>query len=63
MNFGIKKRDDSYSSDLDIFRRGISNLFDDFFSLKPTSFFDSDWVPAIDVQEDNFSPFQVKIVY
>jgi len=53
MNFGIKKRDNSNGSDLDIFRRGISNLFDDFFSLKPTNFFDSDWVPAIDVQEDN----------
>jgi len=53
MNFGIKKRDNSYGSDLDIFRRGISNLFDDFFSLRPTGFFDSDWVPAIDVQEDN----------
>lgn len=53
MKFGIKKRDNNAGSDLDLFKRSISDLFDDFFSLKPSGFFDYDWVPAIDVQEDN----------
>ncbi len=53
MKFGIKKQDSNAGSDLDIFRRSISDLFDDFFSLKPSGFFDHDWVPAIDVREDN----------
>ncbi len=52
MKFGIKKRDETSSSEIDTFRRSISNLFDDFFSLKPVGFFDTDWVPAVDVHED-----------
>ena len=50
MNFGIKKRDNG--SEIEAFRRSISNIFDDFFSLKPVSMFDSDWVPAVDIHED-----------
>jgi len=53
MKLGIKKSDNVQGSELDIFRRNISDLFDDFFSLKPSGFFDSSWVPAIDVDEDN----------
>ena len=52
MKFGIKKREDIPGSELDTFRRSISDLFDDFFSLKPAGLFDSDWVPAVDVHED-----------
>jgi HSP20 family protein len=53
MKLGIKKRDNVQGSELDIFRSNISDLFDDFFSLRPSGFFDSSWVPAIDVDEDN----------
>jgi len=52
MKLGIKKRENPNGSDLATFRRSISDLFDDFFTLKPTGFFDSDWIPAIDVHED-----------
>jgi len=53
MRFGIKKRDNILGSDLEMFRKSISNLFDEFFSLKPTGFFDADWMPAVDVREDS----------
>ncbi len=52
MQLGIKKRDNSYGSEIDAFRRSISNLFDDFFSIKPVSLFETDWMPSIDVHED-----------
>lgn len=51
MNLGIKKRDNG--SEIEAFRRSISNIFDDFFSLKPVSMFDSDWVPPVDVHQDS----------
>jgi HSP20 family protein len=52
MQFGLKKRDDSYHSEIDSFRRGISNLFDDFFAIKPGGLLETDWMPSIDVHED-----------
>ncbi len=52
MKFGIKKRDDALVSDIDLFRKSISDLFDDFFALKHGSLYDSDYIPAVDVKED-----------
>jgi HSP20 family protein len=52
MQLGIKKRDNSYGSEIDAFRRSISNLFDDFFSIKPGTMFETDWMPSVDVHED-----------
>jgi HSP20 family protein len=52
MQFGLKKRN-NFDTEIDTFRRSISNLFDDFFALKPSSMFDSEWVPSIDVHEDS----------
>jgi HSP20 family protein len=52
MKLGIRKRDNQNGSDLATFRRSISDLFDDFFILKPTGFFDSEWIPAVDMHED-----------
>jgi HSP20 family protein len=52
MKFGIKKRDEAYVSDIDLFRKSISDLFDDFFALKHGSLYDSDYIPAVDVKED-----------
>ena len=52
MKFGITKRNSNLTSDPGAFRYGIDRLFDDFFNLKPGSLFDSEWLPAIDVYED-----------
>ena len=52
MQLGIKKRDNSYGSEIDAFKRSISNLFDDFFSIKPGTMFETDWMPSVDVHED-----------
>ena len=53
MKFGIKKREDALGSELDLFRKSISNLFDDFFTIKSGSLFESDYMPAVDVKEDD----------
>ena len=52
MQFGLKKRDESYHSEIDAFRRSISNLFDDFFTIKPSTLFETEWMPSVDVHED-----------
>jgi len=52
MKFGIKRRDDSMNSEIDLFRKSISDLFDDFFSVRHGSMYDSDYIPAVDVKED-----------
>ena len=52
MKFGITKRNNSLAADPGAFRYGIDRLFDDFFNLKPASMFDSEWLPAVDVYED-----------
>ena len=53
MKFGIKKRENAFDSDIDLFRKSISDLFDDFFAVKKGSLYDSDYMPAIDVREDD----------
>lgn len=52
MKFGITKRNNSMIADPGAIRYGIDRLFDDFFNLKPASMFDSEWLPAVDVYED-----------
>ncbi len=52
MQFGLKKRDNTYGTEIDAFRRSISDLFDDFFTIKPGSMIETEWMPSIDVQED-----------
>ena len=52
MQFGLKKRDNTYGSEIDVFRRSISDLFDDIFTIKPGSMLETDWMPSIDVHED-----------
>lgn len=51
MNWNLTKgrREDEFG--LDIFREDISRVFDDFFSLKPSELFESNWVPSIDVED------------
>lgn len=53
MRRGLVKRDERNIQDPFVsFRNEIDRVFDDFFSLRPTEMFDSNWVPAIDVDED-----------
>jgi len=51
MKFGLITRDKGKGSDVDQFRKHINSLFDDFFSPGPTGFFDTDWAPAVDIEE------------
>jgi len=53
MKFGITKRNNSLRANPNTLRHGIDRLFDDFFNLKTTSMFDSEWLPAVDVYEDD----------
>jgi HSP20 family protein len=46
------KRTNNKEYGIDTFRRNIDKMFDDFFSLTPTSLFKSDWEPTVDVEED-----------
>lgn len=52
MKFGITRRNKEIGSEMDVFKKNISNLFDDFFSLETTGFNDWNWAPAIDVVEN-----------
>ena len=53
MRFGITKKNRAPETEIDIFRKNISTLFDDFFDPVPTGFFDSDWIPAVDIEEND----------
>lgn len=53
MRFGITKRDTSLRNDIDDFRKSIASLFDDFFNIKPSGFFENEWHPIVDVNEDS----------
>jgi len=53
MKFGIKRRDNTIGTDIDAFRRNMTHLFDEFFSMEPTGLFETAWHPAVDVEEDD----------
>lgn len=53
MNFGLRKRENTIGTDIDSFRGKMNSLFDEFFSMEPTGFFDTAWQPAVDVEEDD----------
>jgi len=52
MKWGITKKNRESGTSLDSFQRDISRVFDDFFALTPSSMFEIDWTPSIDVEED-----------
>lgn len=52
MKWGITRRHDP-DYGLDSFRREISRVFDNFFSVGPSTLFDAEWLPSIDVDEDD----------
>lgn len=56
MKWGITRQNNkNNATSLDVFRRNLNSLFDDFFSLTPTSMFEFDWSPSVDVAEDDTS--------
>jgi len=53
MKWGLTKRDRDPDTAYSDFRKDIDRVFDDFFSLKPSSLFDSEWLPSVDIDEDD----------
>ena len=51
MNFGLTRKNNT-APDVRTLRNSMDRLFDDFFSLKTADFFDSEWLPAIDMYND-----------
>ena len=53
MKFGLaRKTNNSNLPDVRSLKDRMDRLFDEFFSLSPVDFFDSQWLPAIDVYDD-----------
>lgn len=52
MKWGLTKKGKEQDSMLDSFERDISKVFDDFFSIRPSSMFDCEWSPCVDIEED-----------
>ena len=59
MKWGLTKKNREQESLVDSLHRDISRVFDDFFSISPTSMFEFDWSPTVDVVE-NEGGFLVK---
>jgi len=53
MKWGLTKRDDDSFFGVDTFRRELSRLFDDFFSISPSTLSKNGWMPTVDVEEDD----------
>jgi len=53
MKWGLTKRSGDIDNTLDSFRKNMDRVFDDFFSLKPTTLFESEWLPTLDVEEND----------
>ncbi len=57
MKLSLARKGDSIGSDIDHFRRRLTNVFDDFFNTETGNLWESEWAPAVDVEED------VKAIY
>ena len=53
MNWGLTRRNRDLTDGYDLFRKDISRVFDDFFAITPSTLFETDWVPTVDVEEDD----------
>ena len=51
MKFGLTRKS-SNVPDVRTLRSSMDRLFDDFFSLNTVDFFDSEWLPAVDMYDD-----------
>jgi len=52
MKFGITRKTSNSTPELKSFRNDVNRLFDDFFNLRTAGLFDSEWLPAMDVYDD-----------
>ncbi len=52
MKFGITRKNNDSTPELKSFRNDVNRLFDDFFNIRTAGLFDSEWLPAIDVYDD-----------
>ncbi len=52
MKFGITRKNNDSTPELRSFRNDVNRLFDDFFNLRTAGLFDSEWLPAMDVYDD-----------
>ncbi|HNX24032.1 MAG TPA: Hsp20/alpha crystallin family protein [Spirochaetota bacterium] len=52
MKFGITRKTNNSMPELRSFRNDVNRLFDDFFNLRTAGLFDSEWLPALDVYDD-----------
>lgn len=53
MKWGISRRNEQPEWGVDSFRKEIDQLFNDFFSIGPSSLSESGWMPTVDVEEDD----------
>jgi len=52
MKFGITRKNNNSTPELRSFRNDVNRLFDEFFDRPAAGLFDSEWLPAIDVYDD-----------
>lgn len=53
MKWGITRRNEQSEWGVDSFRKEINQLFNDFFSIGPSSLSEIGWMPTVDVEEDD----------
>jgi len=59
MKWGLAKRNDVIDSSIDSFKKDFDKMFDNFFSLRPSSLLESNWFPNVDVTDEG-ALFSVK---
>lgn len=52
MKFGLTRKNNDHMPELSSFKNDVNRLFDDFFNLRTAGLFDSDWLPPMDVYDD-----------
>ena len=53
MKWALSRRNQDPATEMERIHSGIDSFFDDFFSLKPSAFFDTQWAPSVDVTEED----------
>jgi len=53
MKWGLTRRNEQPDWGVDSFRKEINQLFNDFFSIGPSSLSESGWMPTVDVEVDD----------
>jgi HSP20 family protein len=53
MNFALTRKNRNFTPELSSFKNDVNRLFDDFFNLRTAGLFDSEWLPPMDVYDDD----------